>query len=157
MKDSGFVIVFKIMKWCVKMILVITGIIPLARCGSGYNKKDGKITFNGKEITDKNFVVLSEEFAKDSTTAYYKEYPLSGAEVASFVAVDEHYAKDKKKVYYCDEYREGQNYYLTKKQHCFMHKLYFNTNTLTKTCILKSKTLKYIKETDFYSILLTLV
>ncbi len=116
MKDNGVVIVFKIMKWCVKMILVITGIIPLARCSSGYSKKDGKITFNGKEITDKNFVVLSDEFAKDSTTAYYKEFPFSYADVASFEAVDEHYAKDKNKVYFCDEYREGQNYYLTKKQ-----------------------------------------
>lgn len=98
------------------MILVFTGIIPLARCSSGYSEKNGKITFNGKEITDKNFVVLSNEFAKDSTTAYYKQWPFSYADVASFEAVDEHYAKDKNKVYYCDEYREGQNYYLTKRQ-----------------------------------------
>ena len=116
MKDSSLMIVFKIIKWSVKMVLVFTGILPLARCNSGYSKKDGKISFNGREITDKNFIVLSKEFAKDSTTAYYKERSFSYADVASFEAVDEHYAKDKNKVYYCDEYREGQNYYLTKRQ-----------------------------------------
>ncbi|MEO5889323.1 MAG: DKNYY domain-containing protein [Ferruginibacter sp.] len=107
---------FKLIKWAIKTVLVLTGILPLFRCSSGYKQKDGKVTFNGKEITDKSFVVLSEEFAKDSTTAWYKERPFSYADVATFEAVDEHYAKDKNKVYFCDEYREGQNYYLTKKQ-----------------------------------------
>lgn len=60
--------------------------------------------------------MLSDEFAKDSTTAYYKEHAFQYADVATFKAVDEHYAKDKNKVYYCDEYREGQNYYMTKRQ-----------------------------------------
>ncbi|MEO6732825.1 MAG: DKNYY domain-containing protein [Ferruginibacter sp.] len=104
------------MKWIIKTILVISGIIPLSKCSSGYKEKNGKTTFNGKEITDKNFVILSDEFAKDSTTAYYKEHPFQYADIASFKAVDDHYAKDKNKVYYCDEYREGQNYYLTKRQ-----------------------------------------
>ena len=72
--------------------------------------------YNGKEITDKNFKVLNKEFAKDSATAYYKERAFQYADVPTFEAVDEHYAKDKNKVYYCDEYREGQNYYMTKKQ-----------------------------------------
>jgi hypothetical protein len=72
--------------------------------------------FNGEVITDKSFIVLSKEFGKDSTTAYYKSCPFRYADVATFEAVDEHYAKDKNKVYYCDEYREGQNYYLTKRQ-----------------------------------------
>lgn len=107
---------FKIIKWSIKTFLLLTGILPLLRCSSGYKEKNGKATFNGKEITDTNFIVLSDEFAKDSTTAYYKEYPLRYADVASFEAVDAHYAKDKNKVYYCDEYREGQNYYLTKRQ-----------------------------------------
>lgn len=104
------------MKWIVKTMLMLTGILPLFKCSSGYKEDKGKITFNGKEITDKNFVVLNKAFAKDSTTAYYKEWPFSYADVATFEAVDEHYAKDRNKVYYCDEYREGQNYYLTKRQ-----------------------------------------
>ena len=116
MKDSNLMIVFKIIKWSIKMVLVITGILPLARCSSGYIQQDGKTTFNGKEITDKSFVVLSNEFAKDSAAVYYKERAFEYADVASFEALDDHYAKDKNKVYYCDEYREGQNYYLTKKQ-----------------------------------------
>jgi hypothetical protein len=104
------------MKWIVKTMLMLTGILPLFKCSSGYKDEKGKITFNGKEITDKNFVVLNKSFAKDSTTVYYKEWPVGDADIATFEVVDEHYAKDKNKVYYCDEYREGQNYYLTKRQ-----------------------------------------
>lgn len=116
MKDNNIVLFFKVIKWTIKTILVIFGVIPLSRCSSGYQEENGKVTFNGKEITDKSFKVLSKEFAKDSTTAYYKERAFQYADVATFQAVDDHYAKDKNKVYYCDEYREGQNYYMTKKQ-----------------------------------------
>lgn len=108
--------IFKFIKWIAKTVLVLLGILPFTRCSSGYRGKDGKVYFNGKEITDKSFVVLSDDFAKDSTTAYYKGRSFQYADVASFEAVDEYYAKDKNKVYYCDEYREGQNYYLTKNQ-----------------------------------------
>ncbi|MEO6722391.1 MAG: hypothetical protein ABIN67_18630, partial [Ferruginibacter sp.] len=73
---------FKLIKWCIKTILILTGIMPLFRCSSGYRQKDGKITFNGKEITDKNFIVLNEAFAKDSTTAYYKDRSFDYADVA---------------------------------------------------------------------------
>ena len=106
----------KFIKWWIKAVLLLTGLAPLFKCGSGYKEKNGKISFNGKEITDKSFIVLSDEFAKDSTTAYYKDNAFGYADVATFEAVDEHYAKDKNKVYFCDEYREGQNYYLTKRQ-----------------------------------------
>ncbi len=84
------------------------------KCDSGYEQKNGIITFNGKEITDKKFVVLNAAFGKDDTTAWYKRYVIPEADVKTFVAVDDHYAKDKNAVYYCDEKREGQNYYLTK-------------------------------------------
>lgn len=116
MRDNNIIFFFKVIKWAIKTVLVIFGIIPISRCSSGYNKKDGKVTFNGKEISDKSFVVLNDAFAKDSTTAYYKERPFSYADLATFEALDDHYAKDKDRAYYCDEYREGQNYYLTKKQ-----------------------------------------
>jgi hypothetical protein len=106
----------KFIKWLIKTMLLLTGILPFVKCSSGYREKDGKIFFNGKEITNKSFIVLNDVFGKDSTTAYYKNYPFSYADVATFQAVDDHYAKDKNKVYYCDEYREGQNYYLTKRQ-----------------------------------------
>jgi hypothetical protein len=102
-------------KWGIKLLL-LTGIFPLAGCGSGYKKEKGRITFNGKEITDKNFIVLNDVFAKDSLHAYYKEKSIEGADAASFEAIDMSYAKDKNRVYYCDEYREGQNYYLTSRQ-----------------------------------------
>jgi hypothetical protein len=98
------------------MLTMSISLFSLFGCGSGYSEKDGKIMFNGKEITDKSFKVLNSEFAKDSSTVYYKEYPFSYADVPTFEALDEHYAKDKNKAYYCDEYREGQNYYMTKKQ-----------------------------------------
>jgi DKNYY family len=106
----------KSVKWIIKTVLLFTGILPLLKCSSGYEKKDGKITFNGREITDKNFVVLNDVFAKDSLDAYYKEKSITGAEVATFEAVNTFYAKDKNRVYYCDEFRDGQNYYLTKHQ-----------------------------------------
>lgn len=115
MKDN-IIFFFKFFKWVFKTILVIFGVIPFSGCGSGYREKNGKITFNGREITDKSFKVLSNEFAKDSVAAYYKSSAFQYADVPSFEAVDAHYAKDKNKAYYCDEYREGQNYYLTKKQ-----------------------------------------
>jgi hypothetical protein len=105
---------FERIKWVFKTILVILGIIPFFRCSSGYKEKDGKVTFNGKEITDKSFVVLNEDFAKNDSSAYYKSYSISDADVKTFVALDAHYAKDKNNAYYCDEEREGQNYYLTK-------------------------------------------
>ncbi len=98
------------------MLLLFFGVFQLIRCSSGYKEKDGKIYFNGEEITDKSFVVLNDAFAKDSTTAYYKNKSFQYADVATFEAVDDHYAKDKNKAYYCDEYCEGQNYYMTKRQ-----------------------------------------
>ncbi len=107
---------FNLRKWVAKTLLVLTGIMPLLRCSSGYQQKDGKITFNGKEITDKSFVVLNDVFAKDSLYAYYKEKSIAGADIASFSAVDDSYAKDKNRVYYCDEFRDGKNYYMTKYQ-----------------------------------------
>jgi len=116
MKDNSIVILFKVMRWVIRTIFVIVGVIPLSRCSSGYKEKNGKVTFNGKEIDGKGFVVLNRAFAKNDSTVYYKERAFEYADVATFVALDEHYAKDKDKAYYCDEYREGQNYYLTKKQ-----------------------------------------
>lgn len=105
--------IFKLIKWFFKTLFLIIGSLPLFRCFSG---NDEKVKFNGKVITDKNFIVLNKQFAKDTTTAYYKSRAFSYADVPTFEAVDDHYAKDKNAVYYCDEYREGQNYYLTKKQ-----------------------------------------
>ncbi len=61
----------------------------------GYEIKEGIVTFNGKEIKGKNFVVLNENFAKEDTTAYYKKYRLPGADITTFVALDNRYAKDK--------------------------------------------------------------
>ncbi len=114
MKDNNLTILFKVMRWCVKMVLAITGILPFARCGSGYRENNGKVTFDGEEISDKSFIVLNNVFGKDSADAYYKRYSIPGADIATFTSLDKHYAKDKNTVYYCDEEREGQNYYLTK-------------------------------------------
>ncbi|MEO6915071.1 MAG: DKNYY domain-containing protein [Chitinophagaceae bacterium] len=116
MKLKDIVIMCKVFTWPIRLILIIFGVIPLTRCSSGYREENGKVMFNGKEITDKSFVVLSSEFAKDSIAAYYKGSSFQYADVATFEALDENYAKDKSKVYYCDEYREGQNYYMTKRQ-----------------------------------------
>src|SRR4028118_796306 len=114
MKGKSLVIPFRIMKWWIKLVMLITGALLLVRCGSGYKEKDGKVTFNGEDITDKSFIVLNEVFAKSDSGAYYKRYDIPDADAATFTALDNHYAKDKATVYYCDEEREGQNYYLTK-------------------------------------------
>jgi DNA-binding helix-hairpin-helix protein with protein kinase domain len=58
-----------VIKSLVKALLTLTGIFSLFKCSSGYNEKEGKITFNGEEITAKNFVVLNEVFAKDDSIA----------------------------------------------------------------------------------------
>lgn len=116
MKDNSIVILYKVTRWIIKTILVIVGVIPLSRCSSGYKQKDGKVTFNGKELDGEGWIVFNESFAKNDTTVYYKTRAFEYADVATFKALDEHYAKDKDKAYYCDEYREGQNYYTTKKQ-----------------------------------------
>jgi hypothetical protein len=113
MKEN-ITIIFKIVKWVFKSVFVILGILPFSRCGSGYKEKDGKVFFNGKEITDKSFVILNNEFAKSDSAVYYKSYSISDADRETFVPLDAHYAKDKNVAYYCDEEREGQNYYLTK-------------------------------------------
>ena len=113
MKDN-VILFIKLIKWVFKSILVILGILPFSRCSSGYKEKDGKVFFNGKEITDKSFVVFSDEFAKSDSAVYYKSYCINGADIKTFVPLDAHYAKDKNTAYYCDEEREGQNYYLTK-------------------------------------------
>lgn len=106
----------RLFKALIRTLLVLTGIIPFLKCGSGYKSENGKASFDGKEITEKGLIVLNDAFAKDDSNAYYKENAISGADLPSFQALDNSYAKDKNRVYYCDEYREGQNYYLTKKQ-----------------------------------------
>jgi len=106
---------FTIIKWLFKTAFLIVGSFPVFRCGSS-EEENTPVKFQGKVITDKDFIVLNDQFAKDSTTAYYKSRSFQYADIPTFEAVDDHYAKDKNKVYYCDEYREGQNYYLTKKQ-----------------------------------------
>lgn len=107
---------FNLLKWSVKTVLFLAGILPMLKCNSGYRDKEGKITFNGKEITDKNFVVLNNVFAKDSAHAYYKDAEIAGADLTSFVALDEQFAKDKTYVYFCEEHRESQTYYTTKRK-----------------------------------------
>jgi hypothetical protein len=107
---------FSVLKWSIKAIFILTGISSLFRCSTGYREKGGKITFNGEEISSESFVILNEDFAKDSATAWYKRKAIDGADVVTFQAVDDHYAKDKNRAYYCDEYRDGQHYYLTKRQ-----------------------------------------
>lgn len=97
-----------------RSVLMLSGIVSFTRCSSGYKKDGDKVLFNGKEV-DKDLKILNKVFAKNDSTVFFKEYPVTGAAISSFTALDEHYAKDRNTVYYCDEYREGQNYYLTKR------------------------------------------
>ncbi|TLV01473.1 DKNYY domain-containing protein [Dyadobacter luticola] len=106
--------VFKIIKWLLKLFFLILG--GLLREIFHLPEKPKPVKFNGVVVKNKNFHVFNKSFAKDLTTAYYKLYAFNYADVPTFVALDEHYAKDCNRAYYCDEYREGQNYYLTKKQ-----------------------------------------
>lgn len=105
-----------IMKRIFKATLLISSMVIGSGCSSGYDIDHGTTTLDGMEVTNKALVVLSEEFAKDSVAVYYKGMAIPAADLASFEALDGHYAKDRNKAYYCDEYRDGQNYYLTKKQ-----------------------------------------
>jgi hypothetical protein len=105
---------FKLVKWLLKILFrIVRGLLGPK---FGFEEKPKPLKFNGKVVTDKDLQVLNKVFAKDQSSAYYKTYTFSHADVPTFEALDEHYAKDKNRAYYCDEYREGQNYYLTKKQ-----------------------------------------
>jgi DKNYY family len=111
---KGTAFFFKLIFKFFKFVLMLTGLMSFPRCNSGgYTKEGNKSFYNGKEI-GKDFKVLNDVFAKDDSTAYFKTYAISGADVATFTALSKHYAKDKNAVYFCDEEREGQNYYLTK-------------------------------------------
>jgi hypothetical protein len=142
--------VFKLIKWIFKSIFILTGLFSLFRCNSGYKEKDGKIFFNGKEITDKNFVVLNDVFAKDSAYVYYKEEVITDADVATFQALDEQYARDKNQVYYCDEFRESQNYYLTKKKTItVLEEAHPGSFTILGNGYAKDKQFAYVEGTSF--------
>jgi hypothetical protein len=106
---------WKLFKVSCRLLFTLIGML-LFRCESGSTKKDGNITFHGMQFKASEFNELNGQFGKTSTNAYYKSRELSHVDIGSFTALDENYAKDKDTVYYCDEYREGQNYYLTKKQ-----------------------------------------
>ncbi len=97
-----------------RFLLMLVGVISFNKCSSGYKKEGNKVIFNGKEVSP-DVLVLNAVFAKNDSTAYFKNYTIAGVDIPTFIALDEHYAKDKNTVYYCDEYREGVNYYLTKR------------------------------------------
>ena len=107
--------IFKMIFKLFKLVLVMTGVITLVRCSSGFSKKGDKVYYNGEEV-GKDFVVLNDEFAKNDSAAYYKMKSIPDADILTFEALDNHYAKDKNKVYYCSEEREVKNFYMTKRQ-----------------------------------------
>ncbi len=114
--------IFKIFKWTIKTILVLLGVFPLSKCSPGYREQNGKITFNGKEISDINFIVLNDHFAKNDTSVFFKDYIIENADIPTFEPLDAHYAKDKFTVYYCKVERDAQAYYLTKRNVIFRMK-----------------------------------
>ncbi len=114
--------IFKIFKWSIKTILVLLGVFPLSKCNPGYREQNGKITFNGKEISDINFIVLNDHFAKNDTSVFFKDYIIENADIPTFEPLDAHYAKDKFTVYYCKVERDAQAYYLTKRNVIFRMK-----------------------------------
>src|SRR5688572_21015362 len=78
-------------------------------CSSGYQEKNGRYYLNGKEVSNKDLHVLSNEFARDSFHVYYRGETINDADVKSFTALDEHYAIDKHHVYHCHSFRESQD------------------------------------------------
>ncbi|MHA4846035.1 DKNYY domain-containing protein [Flavitalea antarctica] len=98
-----------------KAVLFLTGAMSVSGCGSGYKQKDGKTLYNGEEIAAENLVVLNNVFAKDDSVAYYRGRVIEVADLNTFEAIDENYAKDLKRVYFCEQRREGQTYFTTKK------------------------------------------
>lgn len=108
---------FRFIQWTLKILFRI--IWSLVKSIFGFKSKPARVKFTGKVITDKTFQILNSAFAKDSMAVHYKSYILNDADLPTFEALDEHYAKDKFRAYYCDEHREGQNYYLTKKPRIF--------------------------------------
>jgi len=115
--------IFTFLKWLfklafrvLKLLFMIIGSFPVFQFLSRNKGDKDETRFDGKVISDKNFIVLSKEFGKDSTTAYYKSRAFSYADVPTFEAVDDHYAKDRYKVYYCNEYRDARDFFLKKRQ-----------------------------------------
>ena len=104
---------FRMMYKLFRLVLMITGIITVVRCSSGFTKKGDKVYYNGEEV-GKDFVVLSEEFAKDDSTVYFKMKSIPDADTRTFKALSKNYGKDARTVYFCDERRDVKNLYLTK-------------------------------------------
>ena len=82
-----------------------------------YQKKNGVWYYDDKPITIEGgeLTPLNNRFAKSATQAFYRGDVLPESDGQSFVALSEHYAKDKSNVYYCETYRDGQDYFMTKR------------------------------------------
>lgn len=54
-------------------------------------------------------------FVKRDGMWYYHEQAIAGADSRTFAVLSDHYAKDASRVYYCNTYREGSDYFLTRR------------------------------------------
>lgn len=94
-----------------KLLLLLLASACLVSCGTGYQKKDGKwnwVTWdegNGKRSRELNVdsstfeILKGGEYARDSSQAYYKGWPIDGASGSGFVLLGNDYASDQNSVF----------------------------------------------------------
>ena len=73
----------KLIKWSIKAVLVLTGILPLCGCSNSYEEKymDDKRVVNAGVAS---FKVLGENYDSDNKHVFYKMQIVNGADPKSF-------------------------------------------------------------------------
>jgi len=101
--------------------LVLMGLIGfLIGCFTGpYHKQKGEWYWKDQPMREvssgASLKALSGQFATAGTQAFFRAHAISGADGRSFVALGDHYARDANSVYYCDDFRDGKEYFMIKR------------------------------------------
>jgi hypothetical protein len=92
----------------------------LIGCFSGkYHKKNGEWYWKDQPMrqaaSNASVKQLNGDFAAAGDQAFFRAALISAADGRTFAALNDHYAKDKQSVFYCDDYRDGKEYYMIKR------------------------------------------
>jgi hypothetical protein len=100
--------------------LFLLSLLIMAGCDSAhpYKKKAGTWYYDDVPIGVNDadeFTPLNDRFGKSKDHGYYRYEVIGQSDGKTFEAVSDHYAKDKINVFFCDTYRDGKDYFTTKR------------------------------------------